>query len=106
MTGRDFMIAIIFRSRLKAGAAEAGYPEMAAEMFARAQTMPGFVSFKTFQAPDGERLSLVHWQDAETLAAWRNEERHREAQRRGREQWYESYSIEVAEVTRRSEFQA
>ena len=100
------MIVIVFRSRLKPDAAETGYTDMAAEMYSTAHEAPGFMGFKSITAPDGERLSLVHWKDAETLAMWRNHERHRVAQNMGREQWYEWYSIEVAEVTRSSEFHA
>jgi heme-degrading monooxygenase HmoA len=100
------MIVIVFRSRLRPEATETGYPDMAAEMYASAQGMPGFISFKSYTAADGERLALVHWQDAETLAGWRNHDRHRLAQSQGRQQWYEWYSIEVAEVTRSREFNA
>jgi len=94
------MLVVLFRSRLKPGAAESGYPEMATEMLERARTFPGFVDFKSFAAPDGERISIVHWKDEETMAVWRNDERHRIAQQRGKTEWYESYSLEVAEVKR------
>jgi heme-degrading monooxygenase HmoA len=100
------MIVIVFRSRLNPNAAETGYSDMAQEMFERAQSAPGFISIKSFAADDGERMSLVYWKDAETLAAWRNDDRHRVAQAKGRSQWYQWYSIEVAEVTRASEFHA
>ena len=100
------MIVIVFRSRLKPGAVETGYSDMAQEMFSLAQGMPGFISIKSFTGDDGERLSLVYWQDAETLAQWRNNERHRVAQGKGRSQWYEWYSIEVADITRANEFHA
>ncbi len=47
-------------------------------MLATAEEMPGFVEFKSFKADDGERVSLVYWQDHETMAAWRNHPRHRD----------------------------
>ena len=53
---------------------------------------------------DGERLTLVWWQDEETLAAWRTDARHLVAQRAGRERWYEYYRLEVAEVKRSAHF--
>jgi heme-degrading monooxygenase HmoA len=98
------MIVVLFRSRLTA-AAGADYQEMAAEMFSTAKDMPGFVDFKTFHAEDGERISIVRWQDKETLAAWRNHPRHRIAQQTGRDKWYESYKIEIAEVIRDGSFE-
>jgi heme-degrading monooxygenase HmoA len=96
------MIVVLFRSRL-AEPAE-GYAEMAAEMLATAKTMPGFIDFKSFKAEDGERLSIVWWQDDETMQAWREHARHLVAQRLGRERWYECYSIEVAEIIRSRRF--
>lgn len=97
------MIVAVFRSRLSA-AAGADYSEMAVEMLARAKTMPGFVEFKSFRADDGEKVSLVYWEDEETLAAWRQDVRHREAQRQGREKWYDSYRIDIAQVIRTKTF--
>lgn len=98
------MIVILFRSRLTPEAGD-DYKEMAAEMYASAKDMPGFVDFKSFQAEDGERISIVRWQDQETLAGWRNHARHRVAQQMGREKWYQNYNIEIAEVIRDSAFE-
>ena len=98
------MIVVLFRSKLTEAEAD-GYAEMAAEMLARAKQMPGFVDFKSFKADDGERLSVIHWQDEATLAKWRNDERHRVAQKMGREKWYEYYKTEVMEVIRDSTFE-
>ena len=38
------------------------------------------------------------------LRAWAEDAAHRDAQRRGRERWYSTYAIEVAEVVRTSGF--
>ncbi|HVO98590.1 MAG TPA: antibiotic biosynthesis monooxygenase [Bryobacteraceae bacterium] len=98
------MVVVVFRSRLSAEAG-ADYSEMAAEMLATAKEMPGFVEFKSFKADDGERVSLVYWQDQETMAAWRSHPRHRIAQNQGRAKWYSEYRIEVAEVVRGNKFE-
>ena len=74
------MIVVVFRSRLTPKPATI-MDDMAAEMSRTAKEMPGFVEFKSFKADDGERVSLVYWQDHETMAAWRNHPRHRIAQR-------------------------
>ena len=100
------MLIVLFRSKLTASAAADGYPEMADEMEALARTMPGFVDVKAFKADDGERLTIVWWQDEETLRGWREQVRHRLAQRLGREKWYEYYKIEVAEVVRQNAFES
>jgi heme-degrading monooxygenase HmoA len=98
------MVVVIFRSRLSAEAGD-DYSEMAAEMLATAKEMAGFVEFKSFKADDGERVSLVYWQDHETMAAWRNHQRHRVAQSQGRAKWYSSYRIEVTDIVRESRFE-
>ena len=97
------MIVVLFRSKLVD--APDGYAEMAQEMVTLAQTMPGFVDVKAYKSDDGERLTVVWWQDEETLKGWREQARHRVAQRLGRERWYEYYKIEVAEVVRNNSFE-
>jgi heme-degrading monooxygenase HmoA len=97
------MVVVVFRSRLSAEAGD-DYSEMAAEMLSTAEEMPGFVEFKSFKSDDGERVSLVYWQDHETMAAWRNHPRHRIAQNSGRSKWYASFRLEVAEIVRETKF--
>jgi heme-degrading monooxygenase HmoA len=98
------MIVVLFRSKLVPAASTDGYDEMAQEMDDLARTMPGFIDVKSFKAEDGERLTVVWWQDEETLGAWREQARHRVAQRTGRERWYEYYRMDVAEVIRVNNF--
>ncbi|MFN8061899.1 MAG: antibiotic biosynthesis monooxygenase [Vicinamibacterales bacterium] len=96
------MVVIIFRSRLVDE--PDGYAAMAQEMADTARAMPGFVDMKSFKADDGERVTLVWWQDEETLAGWRQHARHRLAQQLGRERWYQEYTIDVAHVVRHNAF--
>ena len=96
------MIIVLFRSKLVAN--PEGYAAMSDEMEVLAKTMPGFIDVKSYTAGDGERLTVVWWEDAETLKEWREQVRHRVAQRQGRQQWYEYYKMEVADVTRISTF--
>ena len=96
------MIVVLFRSKLVDE--PEGYGEMADEMEALARTMPGFIDVKAYLADDGERLTIVRWQDEETLRNWREQERHRAAQKAGRERWYQYYKMEVAEVIREKSF--
>jgi heme-degrading monooxygenase HmoA len=97
------MLVVLFRSKLVE--APDGYADMAQEMLETARTMPGFVDVKAFTSADGERLTVVWWQDEETLRAWRTHARHMVAQKLGREKWYQYYSIEVAEITRSKRFE-
>jgi heme-degrading monooxygenase HmoA len=66
--------------------------------------MPGFIDFKTFFAQDGERVSIIVFDSLGNQAAWRNDPQHREAQRRGRDDFYTTYSISVCEELHESGF--
>jgi heme-degrading monooxygenase HmoA len=90
----------VFRSRLRPDV-PADYDELADEMEARARTFPGFVEFKMFVAPDGERLALVTFASDEAEAAWRDDGRHRDAQQQGRDRFYSEYDVAVCAVQRR-----
>ena len=95
-------IVTVFRSRLRDDAAP-GYGETADEMQRLARAMPGFVDFKSFTADDGERVSIVTFADEASQRAWREHAEHRDAQRRGRTEWYAEYSLQVATCIRVTE---
>jgi len=97
-------IVTVFRSRLRSDADANGYYELAGRMEARARAMPGFVDFKTFSAPDGERVSIVVFRTMEHQQSWRSDPEHKAAQRRGRADFYEEYSISVCEQRRHYNF--
>ena len=97
------MVIIVFRSRLTAEAGE-DYQALDAELERLVRDQPGYLTHKGYRADDGERLTLVWFKDQETLRSWKMQPRHLEAQRRGRERWYEFYEMEVAEVVRTSSF--
>jgi heme-degrading monooxygenase HmoA len=98
------MVVVIFRSRL-AGGHEDEYEVTSKRMVQLASAMPGFISFKTFSADDGERVSLIEFESEETVKAWREHLEHRQAQRRGREAFYRRYSIQVCREVRRRSFE-
>ena len=98
------MLIILFRSKLT-GQAGDDYQAMNDEMQALVRQNPGFIDVKSFKAEDGERLTVVWFRDEESLREWRQQVRHRIAQKTGREKWYEYYKMEVASVIRTSAFE-
>lgn len=90
-------VVTVFRSRLRSDAV--GYEETAQRMSELARSMPGYVDHKTFSAEDGERVTVVTFADKASHDAWRTHAEHRAAQRRGREHFYETYSLQVGDVT-------
>src|SRR3974390_2372328 len=93
------MVITIFRSRLREDNREA-YHLVAARMHELAQKMPGFVSIKSFNASDGERVSIVEFESEETHNAWRRHPEHQEAQRKGRELFYSEFRVQVCKLER------
>ncbi|MCW2672048.1 MAG: putative antibiotic biosynthesis monooxygenase [Frankiales bacterium] len=97
MTFEPGQVITIFRSRLRPGNQQE-YGETAARMDELARSMPGHVEHKAFTADDGERVTVVTFRDRASHDAWRTHLEHRAAQRRGREAFYETYSLQVADV--------
>jgi heme-degrading monooxygenase HmoA len=93
------MMVTVFRSRLRPEHIKE-YEQVLARMRELVKSMPGFVSAKTFTAPDGERVSIEIFESPETLAAWREHPEHREAQRLGREKFYAEFHIQVCRLER------
>jgi heme-degrading monooxygenase HmoA len=101
------MIVIVFRSRVRAGLEEADFAilgALGARMYALATAMPGFLSYKDFTAGDGESVSIVEFESAEALLAWREHPEHKEAQRLARERYLAEYRIQVCSPMRSYRF--
>ena len=98
MTFAPGQVVTVFRSRLRPGNEQA-YGETAARMDDLARAMPGYVEHKAFTADDGERVTVVTLGDRASHDAWRTDLEHRTAQRRGRDDFYATYSLQVADVT-------
>jgi heme-degrading monooxygenase HmoA len=100
-------VVTVFRSRLRpADELVVGptYDEVAVQMEAAARAMPGFVDFTQATTADGERVSLVTFDSWASHQAWRDDPRHRAAQRLGRAGFYVEYSTQVGETTAGSEW--
>jgi heme-degrading monooxygenase HmoA len=99
------MVVVVFRSRVREERAEE-YSRRADEMWQIAKAMPGFISYKSFTAPDGERVSIHEWESAEELKAWREHPEHRRMQAFGRQEFYNEYTLYVCDSPRESRFES
>lgn len=95
------MIAVIFEVWPAEGRAQE-YFDIAASLRADLERMDGFLSIERFEslATRGKFLSLSFWRDEAAVQAWRNLERHRGAQARGRGGIFGDYRLRVASVVR------
>ncbi len=61
---------------------------------------PGFLGMESVRADDGFGITVAYFETEEAIAAWKADVEHRDAQERGREEWYERYEVRVARVER------
>jgi len=98
-------IVTVFRSRLDEAHGE-DYAALAPEIAALAKEMPGFLSAKTFTASDGERVTIVEFDNWEHHEAWSRHPRHLDAKRLGIQKFYLRYDITVCGVIAERHFEA
>ena len=91
------MFVIIFRASIRQLDTE--YSQMAARMRELALSEFGCLEFHTVSEGQQE-VALSYWPDEASINAWKAHPEHRQAQQLGRERWYESYSVQVAEIAR------
>lgn len=63
------------------------------------RSMPGFVSYKTYRAEDGEEIGIIRMESREALDAWVNEAAHGSAQAIA-DRIYERFWVQTAETYR------
>jgi len=90
--------AVIFTSRRTDG--DRGYGAMAERMAALAATQPGFLGVESARGADGLGITVSYWRDEASIAAWKRDTEHQQAQRAGRQVWYADYQVRVARVER------
>ena len=89
------MIAVIFEGIAQDDRKEA-YLDVAARLRPLLENIDGFLSIERFQSltTPGKVLSLSFWRDEEAVRQWRD------AQRAGRESFFQDYRLRVAHVLR------
>jgi heme-degrading monooxygenase HmoA len=95
--------AVVFTSRRAAD--HRGYAEMADRMLRLAREQPGFLGVDSVRE-GAMGITVSYWESLESIREWKRHGEHLEAQRFGRETWYEAYSIRIARVERAGEFAA
>ena len=95
------MIAVIFEFT----PAEGRFPEyldLVATLKPDLDKADGFIGLERFESltSPGKFLSLQFWRDDEAVRRWRNLQKHREAQKKGRAGIFKSYRLRIASVIR------
>jgi heme-degrading monooxygenase HmoA len=95
------MIAVIFEFTPAEGRFP-DYMKLVGELKADLDKAEGFISLERFESitAPGKFLSLQFWRDEEAVRKWRNLQKHREAQKKGRAGIFASYRLRIAQVVR------
>ena len=99
------MVVVVFRIRLRPDLDVAAYEAMGERMVQLVGAMPGFLGMDYAEVEGGELL-VARFESHEALEAWRTQPEHLEAQRAGRERFFQHYSIEVCDEVRSYDFDA
>ncbi len=95
--------AVIFTSRRPEG--DHGYGAMARRMAELGSRYDSFPGLESVRGADGMGVTVSYWRDEAAILAWKRDTEHQQAQRGGRETWYETYEVRIARVERAYGFQ-
>ena len=87
------MYLVVFRNRKRADIDQAAYDAESDRMEAMALEQPGYRSFKSYTADDGETIALSEWDDEGSARGWGRVAEHAVVQANGRERYYASYTL-------------
>ena len=90
--------AVIFTSKRTEG--DRGYGAMAERMVELGSNAAGFLGIESVRGADGVGITVSYWRDEAAILAWKRDLEHQEAQRGGRDTWYEHYAVRIAKVER------
>ena len=77
-----------------------GYGAMADKMVELAAQQPGYIGIETTRDAAGLGITVSYWRDETALLNWKAVAEHLFAQERGKDTWYDHYTLRVAKVER------
>lgn len=90
--------AVIFTSKRTDG--DNGYTAFAEEVLKLAEQQSGFLGAESVRDQDQVGITVSYWDSPEAIRKFKNEARHMEAQRLGKELWYSTFGLRVCKVER------
>ena len=97
MTPEQPVFVVIFRASIRQ--LDDDYVRMAARM--RDLALADFGCLAFYAVTEGhDEVALSYWPDEDSIRRWREHPEHILAQKAGRERWYASYHVQVAQVVR------
>ncbi len=98
------MTIVVFRIQVNPEANMEALGALFQRMVTLFSEMPGAVSVKDYSAEDGEMLVFAEFDSLDAVDAWKAHPEHLIAQRRGREEFFADYRIQVCSMVRANEW--
>ena len=95
--------AVIFTSERTAG--DHGYEAMAKQMVELASKQPGFLGVESVRNENGIGITVSYWDSLEAIQQWKKHAVHKITQEKGKQQWYQRYSVRVCKVEQEYSFE-
>ena len=87
---------VVFVSQRTEG--DNGYGAMAERMVASVEKFSGYLGAQSVRDASGLGITVSYWQSLDDIARWKADAEHQQAQRLGKEQWYEHFRLTVARI--------
>ncbi|WJE36439.1 antibiotic biosynthesis monooxygenase [Bacillus mycoides] len=94
--------AVIFTSNLSNDTTD--YNAVAEKMEDLARQQPGFLGVESSRDSSGLGITISYWESLEAIENWKKNALHKEAKKRGCEQWYENFHLRICLVEKEYKF--
>lgn len=81
-----------------------GYAEAAVQMLDAVETQAGFIGSYSSRDETGVGITNSYWSSIESIKKWKDHAAHLTIQKKGREQWYQWYQIQICEILRSNNY--
>ena len=98
------MIILLYTVVPRGEAQRDAHEEMTRKMQDLAEATSGFLGAEFYARPDGGSFGVFRFEDEQALAAWRDHPDHAETHRRGVEEVYATYQVEICQRVRDATF--
>ncbi|WP_433773239.1 antibiotic biosynthesis monooxygenase family protein [Bacillus wiedmannii] len=94
--------AVIFTSNLSNDTTD--YSIIAEKMEKLAKQQPGFLGVESARGNSGIGITISYWESLDAIEDWKNNALHKEAKKRGREQWYDNFHLRICLIEKEFKF--
>ena len=94
--------AVIFTSHLSNDTTD--YSVASDKMEELAKQQPGFLGVESARDHSGLGITISYWESLDAIENWKKNTLHKEAKKRGREQWYENFHLRICLVEKEYKF--